>query len=119
MLQLLNEILNANTYSWSVVIVLAVLAGGFVSSAVGNLLYFIIFFPSFTLGGLAGIFAIRRAEIELVHERELSTIAEAAIGMMVTLVVLLVVARLAMALHGLTIRPPRTGARTGRMIVPR
>jgi hypothetical protein len=119
MLQLLNEILNANTYSWSVVVVLAVLAGGFVSSSIGNLLYFMIFCPSFILGGLAGIFAIRRAEIELVRERELSTIAEAAIGMMVTLVVLLVLARTIMALYGLTIRPSRTGARVGHMIVPR
>ena len=119
MLQLLNEILNANTYAWSVVVVLAVMAGGFVCSAIGNLLYFFIFFPSFTFGGLAGIYGMRYAEIELVQERDISTIMEAAIGMMVTLVVLLVLARAAMALYGLTIRPARTGARVGRIYVPR
>lgn len=115
MQQVLDSILTADSYSWTVVTLMAFVFAAFVSSTLGNMLYSLTLFPAFMAGGLSALATFRSFAVVLVPERQFEIVVESAIGMMVALLAVLLLARIYMMLYGLTIKPARKGTRERAM----
>ena len=114
----IDQLMAADWYAWRVITLMAFLFTVFVTSAIGNYLYSVVFYPGFVAGGLVANWYVRNSDIFLVPDRKISVIIESALGMALSLVIILIVTRMFMGLYGMTIRPPVQGTRT-RAIVPR
>lgn len=114
----LDQVFAVDKYTWTVILLMAFLFTAFVTSAIDNHMYSIVFYPGFVVGGLLANWAARNYEVFIVADRQLAVIIETAFGMMVSLILLLLAARVLMSLYGLTIHPPTAGPKP-RSVMPR
>ena len=103
-MQFLDSVLTADSYTWSVASFLCIIATGFVCSAIGNALMSVIVFPALMFGGLVAVQVFRDVQVIFAPDQQLNIAMSLCIGMMLTLITLLVIARTLMLLYGLTIR---------------
>jgi hypothetical protein len=94
MLETLDGILLANTYTYSVVGVLTVFAGLLVRHMTSSTALAIIYAPALAFGALAGVYYCREIGLIVTFDNNANIVATAGIGMLVACMVMLVLTRL-------------------------
>jgi predicted membrane channel-forming protein YqfA (hemolysin III family) len=104
--EIVSHILAADTFSYVIVGILALMAAAVIQSTTSSLSFAALYLPAIAFGGLAGIYAVRAADIPLSHDVHTDVVLSAAAGTLAGLAVMMALTRLIHTL--IRIRKPVT-----------
>lgn len=111
MLETLRYILAADSFCYSVAVILALLSGVVIASATSSFGLAAMYTPVVAFGGLAGIYAVREAGILLTRDQYTDVVLSAGAGTLAGLLAMMAVTRLTYALTSIR-KPVRVETRS-------
>jgi hypothetical protein len=111
MLETVRDILAADTFCYTISIILAVLSGVIISSATSSFGMGALYTPGIAFGGLAGIYAFREMGILLTRDHYADVVISAGAGTLAGLIAMMILTRLVYAATGIR-KPVRVETRS-------
>lgn len=107
MLEIVNQILTADAYTWSLSVVLMFSAGTLVLSMSESMALTVLYSPVLLAGALASAWGFRMLGLLPEFNKDIVVIIATAAGMVASLLPLLALTRFTGVVHDFLIRPPR------------
>lgn len=101
---ILRQILTADGFTWSVIVVLTIWAATIIRSFSDSTALTVIYVPGLVAGALLGIWGLRQLEIVFTAAKDTTIILSAGFGMCVMLVLMLILTRLTFVASAARIR---------------